>query len=68
MKPLQKTADRLKTKPSTFRRPEVISCITFQNGMWFIAKIKIFKNSQKNARFLFFAYCINVKIDTMLYF
>ena len=47
MKPLQKTAGRLKTKPSTFRRPEVISCITFQNGMWFIAKIKIFKNSQK---------------------
>ena len=47
MKPLQKTAGRLKTRLSTFRRPEVISCITFQNGMRFIAKFKIFKNSQK---------------------
>lgn len=44
MKPLQKTAGRLKTKPSTFRRPEVISCFMFQYGMRFIAKIKIFKN------------------------
>ena len=47
MKPLQKTAGRLKTKPSTFRRPEEISCFMFQNGMRFIAKIKIFKNSPK---------------------
>ena len=68
MKPLQKTAGRLKTRSSTFRRPKVISCFMFQNGMQFIAEIKIFKNRQKNARFLFFAYCINVKIDTMLYF
>ena len=47
MKPLQKTAGRLKTKPSTFRRPEVISCFMFQYGMRFIVEIKIFKNSQK---------------------
>ena len=47
MRPLQKTAGRLKPRLSTFRRPEVISCFMFQYGMRFIAKIKILKNSQK---------------------
>lgn len=47
MRPLQKTAGRLKPRSSTFRRPEVISCFMFQYGMRFIVEIKIFKNSQK---------------------